>query len=176
MVPERLAQHVDAMRIGGGCLGQGIEDRPEVLGPGPLTQGLGGTADFETLRRGEPGTDDLQDGGIDGHVPGLGGVLAGQDPPLGDQSKGMDPDQGIPRIGEIAQELSALQPGLQAAQPVLQPQRGDPKGGGSIDPLPVRLSRWFPGLGHRTAEGRQRLGTEPVLDLGHRQQPPAQAG
>ena len=85
----------------------------------------------------------------------------------------MNPDQGIPRVGQVGQEFLTLQASLSATQPVLEPQGGNPHRRGTVGAFRTRAGFQATGFRCGSAHRRQRLGTEPILNLSHRQQPTA---
>ena len=99
VISEGLAQHIKPMGVRWGSPAECVQDRPKILGLRPLPQDLGGAADFQPVVRFQPSANDGQRFRIHRHSAGLRVILMGQDAPLGDQPEGMDPDQGIPRIG-----------------------------------------------------------------------------
>ena len=176
VISKGLAQHIHPVGVRCRSPAERVQDRPKILWMRPLTQDLGGAANFQPVVRFQPSANDGQRFRIHRHEAGLGVILMGQDAPLGDQPEGMDPDQGIPRIGQVGQKVFTLQASLSATQPVLEPQGGNPHRRGTIRAFLSCAEFLATGLHRGSTHGRQRFGTEPVLDLSHRQQSAAQAG
>ena len=153
-----------------------LHRRPKILSVRPLPQDLGGAADFQPVVRFQTSANDDQRFRIHRHSAGLGVIFTSQDASLGDQPESMDADQGIPRVGQVSQKFLTLQASLSATQPVLEPQGGNPHRRGTIRAFLSCAEFLATGFQRSSTHRRQSLGTEPVLDFSHRQQPTAQAG
>ena len=176
MISKGLTQHIHSVGVRCRSPAERVQDRPKILWMRPLTQDLGGAANFQPVVRFQPSANDGQRFRIHRHEAGLGVILMGQDAPLGDQPEGMNADQGIPRIGQVGQKFFTLQASLSATQPVLEPQGGNPHRRSPVHAFLNCAGFLATGFHGSSAHGRQRLGTEAVLNFPHRQQSAAQAG